>query len=97
MFYNSPEEYKAAQEKQQMTADQTLHEVFGWLERADSETLEALKRIFVNLSNSGDKACHHANYYVGMVEALASQKYGVCLACGKHHGDELAAILTPDS
>ena len=96
--FMSPEEAQLQAQRQQMQIDSNLHEVFGWLEALDLESLKVVQRIMQVFANAPtDKAGDYANYYYGVVETLASQKYGICLACGKDHAADLSDILTPEA
>ncbi len=91
-----PEEVKAtiraqhaAHQHHQMLSDQTAHDVVAFIKRLDEHDLMLLRGL-VNALAMGTETTH--GYYFGLM-SVELEKFGICLACGKKHDEQLKELL----
>lgn len=84
-FIELPPELQAALDHHRMHSEQSAHDSRDFLESLDEEQLRILRGMIrvIDLNESA------GSYYAGIVSAILSQKFHVCLGCGKKHDEEL--------
>lgn len=74
----------------QMAVEVNVHEVVGFIRGLNEEQMKQLRMIFVRLSHEPELA----PYYIGILSTELDHQYGVCLGCGRKHGEEIEELLS---
>lgn len=90
----TPAQVKEATERRLMQQHSLMAEISNAFDSMNEDQLSAFRRIFGWLMGAGPQEAYAmSHYYAGMLEELLRTKFGLCLLCGKHHDDELKAMV----
>lgn len=84
---------KAAIIQSHMTSEKASHDEANFINGLDEAGIMGLRGILMTIMHSPDEAAM-TSFYLGIL-THATGKYGVCIACGKKHDEELAKMTGP--
>lgn len=90
-----PELQKYMQEvydHQDMASSEWSHSVARFLESLDKEQISVLKVLFHGFVSCTCGVGRSAAYYEGLLDALGSEKFDICIGCGENHLESIQKL-----
>lgn len=93
----TPAQIKEAQEQRLMAQHSFQNDFDRFFDSLSEEQLAMVRALFGALSQMPIEECYAmVHYYGGFSQSILTYKFKMCAVCGKHHEDDLSAMLHPE-